>query len=407
MSVALPIQLHIPGSWPDAKALAEALTTTSADAYSLTDGALRGRGEQPGYPLAWGKRDAELPALFAAWASAPLPEAEQAAVAAHRSVAVLQAPAAPDRPALQALMRAVLAVLRAGGAGVWVNSTGLAHGPARWEWLTSFTFNRPARYYEAFVTQNGFDEDNQTVFSVGMHSFGLPDALAQVPDAGRLVEDFCLYLLYDKPKKPQPLTAFTFSPPFAEDTHFALSAEPDFVNEPTDATHNPHGFYRLRPVAAAQLPDPPTTGTVTLTTRYGEFVVRDEAGLLAQLAFSRGTPDEPTTGPLTSYAYLTTEGGKFNLSVLIDTTEAWAFLLLTPAAGYDDHTPSYRTDNPDASIGPYDQLTFLLDNGQQDVYPRHYCYPLAVLPEVLERYLRTGLATANDRKRPVRWLRNR
>jgi hypothetical protein len=99
--------------------------------------------------------------------------------------------------AAESMMRAAGALVEAGGLGVKVDSTGIAHGPAYWfdicDKLEQLTAHR------ALVVYVMGKED---VFSCGMHNFGLPDAMTSALDktaAADMLRTFTRYLLEQAP----------------------------------------------------------------------------------------------------------------------------------------------------------------------------------------------------------------
>jgi len=70
------------------------------------------------------------------------------------------------------IMRAAAAVLRAGGAGVFIDNSGLSHGSDGWHALTGDPGD--GGVFWAFVTFVGGKRDNYTV---GMHVLGYRDAI--------------------------------------------------------------------------------------------------------------------------------------------------------------------------------------------------------------------------------------
>lgn len=56
----------------------------------------------------------------------------------------------------------------------------------------------------------------------------------------------------------------------------------------------------------------------------------------------------------------------------------------------DDYASSFHSVNPDYN-GPEDAFTdYLLDNGQVDVYPTAFAYPLETVTKALEHFMKTG-----------------
>ena len=79
--------------------------------------------------------------------------------------------------AARQLMTAAAAVLAAGGAGVFVDNSGIAHGAT--DWLTLLDDAENGGVYWAFVSVVRSDDE---LYSVGMHVLGFRDAI--VPATG-------------------------------------------------------------------------------------------------------------------------------------------------------------------------------------------------------------------------------
>ena len=70
------------------------------------------------------------------------------------------------------MMRAASAVIRAGGAGVFIDNCTLAHGGQHWLDMTDD--GRPERSASPYVTLVGGETE---VYTMGMHALGLRDIL--------------------------------------------------------------------------------------------------------------------------------------------------------------------------------------------------------------------------------------
>jgi hypothetical protein len=235
------VVLCIPGPWDSSSALADEIIA-SGTGYILEEKVLRDTETGFSCELVLQRADPELAADFAKagphWARTEA----MADIDLHRTVAYLVAPGG-SREAADAMMRAGAAIIDAGGLGVKVDSTGIAHAPAYWidmsEQLGALTSHRALVVYVA-----GSD-----VYSCGMHNFGLPEAITSADnktEAADMLRFFTRYLLEHAPQ--------------FEDGHtFSVSAgKPVYRVERTDAIdygpgslfNNPYGAWRLTPVAA-------------------------------------------------------------------------------------------------------------------------------------------------------------
>src|SRR5205823_4397430 len=149
--------------------------------------------------------------------------------------------------AAKAMMTAATAVVRAGGHGVFIDNSGLAHG--RDDWFNLAEDKNAGGLYWAYVAGNQ-DNAQQVVFSCGMHCLGLRDAelptreISDTQFAGFLLHNFLGYTYQsgrtihdgdivgggpDQPDSP------TFRAHQALCTRFAAGTP----------FHNPYGIWRL------------------------------------------------------------------------------------------------------------------------------------------------------------------
>lgn len=135
------------------------------------------------------------------------------------------------------------ALVRAGGLGVRVASSGKVYAPSAWLRLSDMAGERTA-LYSAFVA---IAHDGDGYVSCGMHNFGLADAIAPgdlTPErAGQLLNAFQLHVLAD-PGSVVDGGAFQESD---QTQRFQLLYEAGARRFPEgDPRHNPWGLWRLR-----------------------------------------------------------------------------------------------------------------------------------------------------------------
>jgi Domain of unknown function (DUF4261) len=172
-------------------------------------------------------------------------DAQLSAVAGHGSVAWLLFDV-PGYETARTAARFAGALLEAGGLGVKIDSSGLAH--TRERWLREWNDDDPWAVYSLFVVLVGGDT---RFYSCGMHNFGLPDAA--VPhevgpkEGARLLNLFNVYQLAESPTLN---SGETFSVE-ADSPRFRLTLEsyPDGYED--TPMLNPHGLWSLEPVKAA------------------------------------------------------------------------------------------------------------------------------------------------------------
>ncbi|MDB5748027.1 MAG: hypothetical protein JWP72_2875 [Massilia sp.] len=239
MNDAPELVLCIPGPWRDRKELTESIAD-SESGYQLIGGVLRDTFDGFACDLVLEGADPDLAAAFAKagphWAAS----SAMAAVADHDCVIYL-AGKGGSRQAAESMMRAAAALVEAGGLGVKVDSTGIAHGPAYWfdicDKLEQLTAHRALVVYVM-----GKDD----VFSCGMHNFGLPDAMTGALDkaaAADMLRTFTRYLLEQAPVLED---GHTFSVREGMPVYRVVKV-PARDYGPDSLFNNPYGAWRLEP----------------------------------------------------------------------------------------------------------------------------------------------------------------
>jgi hypothetical protein len=232
------VTLRIPGVWTGPKELVERLpegVRCTGEELVLADGE---RFEFNPLPA-----DQEFPAIFAQ--SCPkLPTAQERADIEDFTVNICLTGPGGSLTAAKQIMAAGAAVLQAGGAGVFIDNCGLAHGAS--DWLTLFDSADDGGAYWAFVaTVRGETE----LYSMGMHVLGCRDAI--IPSTG------------DEEYDRRTLHSFLGYTAFSG----ALLHDGDIVNDPTLPTFrvatqaddraprdapmfNPYGRWKLATIDA-------------------------------------------------------------------------------------------------------------------------------------------------------------
>jgi hypothetical protein len=140
------------------------------------------------------------------------------------------------------VLRAAAAVLRAGGAGVFVDNAGIAHGSDDWHSLSEGADD--GGVFWAFIAFIGNKKD---IYSVGMHILGHRDAI--MPRTGNDEKDRLIlasFLGYTYRSGVTLSENEIIADPSLPS--FQLKSDPD-ERMPKDAPmHNPFGRWRLEPV---------------------------------------------------------------------------------------------------------------------------------------------------------------
>jgi DNA-binding response OmpR family regulator len=163
------IVLCIPGPWQSQADLVQAIAR-GGSGYLFAGQVLMNMETRQTCELEFQAQDDRMQAAFRAagphWVGTP----EMQRIADHSAVVYLVADGGVAMTA-EALMQAAAAVLEAGGLGVKVESSGVAHAPADWlELCAALHLFSAHRAYVLYVT-------GPQVYSCGMHNLGLRDAI--------------------------------------------------------------------------------------------------------------------------------------------------------------------------------------------------------------------------------------
>lgn len=168
---AVSVALRIPGQWSHPRELIERLPRDcrlTPDTLTLPDG----------QQIEFGAMDADdqFAQIFRSSCRRPATDDELAAVDSYTVNVLLQGPGG-SLEAARTMMDAGAAIVRAGGAGVFIDNGALAHGGAAWLEMTED--GGPDALSFAFVAIIRGDRD---VWTMGMHVLGLRDIVMKRTD---------------------------------------------------------------------------------------------------------------------------------------------------------------------------------------------------------------------------------
>lgn len=229
--------LCIPGPWESRSDLVQAIAR-GGSGYIFAGQVLMNMQTKQTCELDFQARDDRMAAAFRAagphWVGTP----EMQRIADHSAVAYLVVDGGVAMTA-EALMQAADALLEAGGLGVKVESSGVAHPPADWRELCAHLHLFSAhRAYVLYVT-------GPQVYSCGMHNLGLRDAIVDndgdTAEAVELLRAFTRYLFTESPtiRAGQTFGAAQDAPVYR------LLDDPGPGYEDDSLYANPFGFWRL------------------------------------------------------------------------------------------------------------------------------------------------------------------
>src|SRR5205823_4139292 len=166
------ISLRIPGQWSHPRELVERIPAghrLTPDTLFLPDGTEIEFGAAPA--------DDQFARIFRSSCRQPPTDAELATVDGYRVNAFLSGPGG-SMAAARTMMQAAAAIVRAGGAGVFIDNCVLAHGGQQWLEMTDD--GGPDALSFAFVGIIGSPTEVRTM---GMHVLGLRDIVMKRADA--------------------------------------------------------------------------------------------------------------------------------------------------------------------------------------------------------------------------------
>lgn len=231
-SAPVMVTLRIPGQWQQPTELAERLP----DGYRLTkDGLALPDGSRVGFGGV--APDDQFAQVFRGACRQPPTADELATVDGYTVNVILHGPGG-SLDAARAMMHAGAAIIRAGGAGVFIDNSAMAHGGAHWIEMTDD--GGPDAVSFAFVSIIRGKADVRTM---GMHVLGRPDIVMKRSDVeagGFDIVDVIRYLAAsEKPVGDGHLIADLDGP------RFRTAAQDDKEAPKGSPMHNPFGRLRL------------------------------------------------------------------------------------------------------------------------------------------------------------------
>lgn len=224
--------LRIPGNWSHPSELVERLPA----GFRLTPESLRipDGTEMEFSPL---PPDEEFPQIFKSSCRRP-PTDEELAVLAGYSVNIALTGAGGSLNSARAMMRAGAAIVSAGGAGVFIDNSAIAHGGEVWISMTDD--GGPDAISFAFAS---IISGRHEIHTMGMQIMGFPDLVmrrSDVDEDGEMMVDLIRYICRgDRPIDVGHVLADELGP------RFQVVAR---VNDEFDAgspMHNPYGRLKL------------------------------------------------------------------------------------------------------------------------------------------------------------------
>ena len=225
------VDLRIPGKWPSAKALVEAMPAgvkLRPESMTLPDGTR--------VDFSIDDADDQFAAIFRSSCRRTPTEEERNAIDNYTANVLISGPGG-SMDAARSMMRAASAIIKAGGAGVFIDNSGLAHGGEQWLYMTEEGSSDAVSF--AFVSIIRSDTE---VWTMGMHVLGLRDLVMKRSDVEGgydIVEVIRYVCAGDKPVEAGHIIADLDGP------RFQAQAEPSEDKNRARTMHNPFGRLRL------------------------------------------------------------------------------------------------------------------------------------------------------------------
>ncbi len=226
------ITVRIPGDWSHPKELLERLPAGfQLDPEKLTtpDGS-----EIEFIPI---PPDEQFARIFQSACRRPPTNDERAIVERYSVNVGLTGPGGSLEAALT-MMQAAAAIVRAGGAGVFIDNSALAHGGADWIAMTGDGGSDAISFAFVSVIRGA-----QQVSTMGMHVMGFPDlkiSSSDIDEPGEAIIEIIRYICRgERTIGPGHILADEFGP------RFQVVSREDDEFESDSALHNPYGHLKI------------------------------------------------------------------------------------------------------------------------------------------------------------------
>ncbi|HVW00248.1 MAG TPA: hypothetical protein VHB77_07910, partial [Planctomycetaceae bacterium] len=226
---AVRITLRIPGDWSHPREVLARMPAgyqLEPESMTLPDGS---RVEFDAIPS-----DAQFPQIFASSCRRPPTDDEKAIVSRYTVNLALTGPGGSMELA-QRMMQAAAAIVQAGGAGVFIDGSALAHGGQDWVAMTDDGGPDALSFAFASIVQG-----RQEVYTMGMQALGFPDIVmsradADAGDGGTIIEIIRYICSSGRPVDVGHILADEMGPRF----QVVSKGSDDF--DPQSTLHNPFG----------------------------------------------------------------------------------------------------------------------------------------------------------------------
>ncbi|MEY8860218.1 uncharacterized protein DUF4261 [Tenacibaculum gallaicum] len=233
--------LCIPGNWNDRTEIVTAIAENNMNDFIFAGMVLLNLKTNKGFELEIYERDDRMKDSFKfAGMVNRIPEDFLEKIDKHKFVVYLSAETG-DLKSAKEIAEAGNAILKSGGTGIKVETTGKAFTKEHWtELLTDF---KESNLYQMYVLDS-ISDGKGTTYTCGMHNLGLKDSIVyneEFQESVNLLSVFGYYQLIDKPKIQ---SGQTFSTDM-DSPVFEINEERNQPNIGDELFENPYGMWKL------------------------------------------------------------------------------------------------------------------------------------------------------------------
>jgi len=235
------IVIGIPGKWKNREEIVNAIAKDSGG-YIFAGMMLMNSTTGESFGLEIYEHDPNLQQAFQYASMGKMTEQELQAIGEHTfTLYVIGSGGSVDFA--QKMMKVTQALLKTGGMGVKIETTGKAFTPEQWNAICGL--EDMGRYYDAFVTKLRM-EDN-VFYTCGMQNLGLKDAVVGAVDMNVASYTLDIFSIYQIMEQPEIKAGESFSA--SEETpEFRIFEEKDNRYPEDDAFYNREGLWVLKPM---------------------------------------------------------------------------------------------------------------------------------------------------------------
>ena len=233
--------LCIPGNWNDKTEIVTAIAENNMNDFIFAGMVLLNLKTNKGFELEICERDNRMKDSFKFTGMVNrIPEEFLEKIDKHKFVVYLSAETGDLKSATE-IAEAGNAILKSGGTGIKVETTGKAFTKEHWtELLTDF---EESNLYQMYVLDS-INAGKGTTYTCGMHNLGLKDSIVyneEFQESVNLLSIFGYYQLIDK---PEIQSGQTFSTDM-ESPIFEINEEKNQPNIGDELFENPFGMWKL------------------------------------------------------------------------------------------------------------------------------------------------------------------